>query len=133
MRPRYPPALSCLAHSHAHCLDLCARPAAGGAASPTVLITLLTGCRGHLHLHPSWLQLVTPSQQCLYIHRMQPYYLCSRFLPATVGGTCGGFLCDEVGLGALLMYKLCEHLGAQFSHCRCSSLGNVAGLHLYIM
>lgn len=133
MRPRHSPASSCLAHRHAHCLDLCIRPAAGGAASSTVLMMLLTGCRGHLHLHPSWLQLVTPSQQCLYIHRMQPYYLCSRFLPATVGGTCGGFLCDEVGLGTPLLYMY-QGSWSKFScYWPCSRLSNVAGLQLYIM
>jgi len=30
--------------------------------------------------------------------RQSPYYVTTTFVPAPVGGTCGGFLCDEVGM-----------------------------------
>lgn len=55
--------------------------------------------RGVLHLHPAWLQLVTASGFVFYVHRMHPFYATTAFMPAPVGGTCGGFLCDEMGLG----------------------------------
>ncbi len=58
--------------------------------------------RGHLHLHPSWLQLLTADGQLLYMHRLRPQVLSDRFYTAPVGGTCGGFLCDEMGLGKTL-------------------------------
>lgn len=52
-------------------------------------------CRGQLHLHPEWVQLVTADKQLLYWNRMK-YHFGSAFVPAEVGGTCGGFLCDEM-------------------------------------
>ncbi len=32
----------------------------------------------------------------LHVHRLAPSYITTDFFPAPVGGTCGGFLCDEV-------------------------------------
>ena len=58
--------------------------------------------RGHLHLHPEWLQLITAEGRPLYFHRLAPHVLSDRFYVAPVGGTCGGFLCDEMGLGKTL-------------------------------
>ena len=52
--------------------------------------------RGHAHLHPAWLQLVTPDGQLLYIHRLKPHLLSTNFYTTPIGGTCGGFLCDEM-------------------------------------
>eukprot|EP00887_Chlorella_sp_A99_P005493 scaffold1.g5493.t1 len=58
--------------------------------------------RGHAHLHPGWLQLVTSNGQLLYLYRLRPHMLSSTFYSAPIGGTCGGFLCDEMGLGKTL-------------------------------
>ncbi|KAL4426809.1 hypothetical protein ABPG77_006595 [Micractinium sp. CCAP 211/92] len=58
--------------------------------------------RGHLHLHPAWLQLRTADGQLLYLHRLRPYVVSPHFYAAPVGGTCGGFLVDEMGLGKTL-------------------------------
>ncbi len=52
--------------------------------------------RGVLHLHPSWLQLVTRSGLVLYVHKHAPYPVSTSFRAAPVESTCGGFLCDEV-------------------------------------
>lgn len=52
--------------------------------------------RGQLFLHPSWLQLATADGQLLYLHRLRPHLASPNFYPAPVGGTCGGFLVDEM-------------------------------------
>ncbi len=52
-------------------------------------------CRGHLHLHPEWVQLLTADQQLLHYHRLANHFSDTLFA-APVGGTCGGFLCDEM-------------------------------------
>lgn len=54
--------------------------------------------RGTLHLHPGWLQLVNAQGQVFYVHRLAPHWVTRTLYPAPVGGTCGGFLCDEMGL-----------------------------------
>jgi hypothetical protein len=54
--------------------------------------------RGQLFLHPAWLQLHTQDGQLLYVHRLSPHYISSNFYSAPIGGTCGGFLVDEMGL-----------------------------------
>ena len=46
--------------------------------------------RGHLHLHPAWLQLRAADGQLLYVSRMPPYRVTTDFVTAPVGGTCGG-------------------------------------------
>ena len=56
-----------------------------------------------LSLHPAWLQLATPahhgrSAQLLYVHTSTGE-LSSRFFTAPRLETCGGMLCDDVGLG----------------------------------
>ena len=48
--------------------------------------------RGYLHLHPSWVQLVSADGQLFYMHRLRPHVLSHNFHTAPVGGTCGGFL-----------------------------------------
>ncbi len=46
--------------------------------------------RGHLHLHPAWLQLLTADKQLIYISIMPPHQVTSDFITAPTGGTCGG-------------------------------------------
>lgn len=46
--------------------------------------------RGHLHLHPAWLQLRAADGQLLYVSRTLPYRVTTDFVTAPVGGTCGG-------------------------------------------
>ena len=46
--------------------------------------------RGHLHLHPAWLQLLTADKQLIYISTMPPHRITSAFITAPTGGTCGG-------------------------------------------
>ena len=60
-----------------------------------VLIAFAIECRGQLHLHPEWLQFVTPDKQLLHFHRLAHQFSDALF-SAPVGGTCGGFLCDEM-------------------------------------
>jgi hypothetical protein len=52
-------------------------------------------------LHPAWDQLVAADGQVLYSHRTEGQ-IDSAFTAAVRGGTCGGCLCDEVGLGKTL-------------------------------
>jgi E3 ubiquitin-protein ligase SHPRH len=49
--------------------------------------------RGHLHLHPAWLQLLAADGQLLYLHAMPPHQVSVNFHSAPVGGTCGGAPC----------------------------------------
>lgn len=58
--------------------------------------------RGHLALHPAWLQLLAADGQPLLLHRLRPHLLADGLYTAPVGGTCGGALCDEMGLGKSL-------------------------------
>ncbi len=60
--------------------------------------------RGHLHLHPSWLQLVLRDGTPLYLHK-QAKAVSRRFFPAPPVGTCGGILSDEMGLGGFDILK----------------------------
>ena len=46
--------------------------------------------RGHLHLHPAWLQLVAADGQIIYASAVPPYCITTDFVTAPVGGTCGG-------------------------------------------
>ena len=46
--------------------------------------------RGHLHLHPAWLQLRAADGQIIYASTMPPYGITTDFVTAPVGGTCGG-------------------------------------------
>ncbi|KAI8476605.1 MAG: hypothetical protein J3K34DRAFT_400931, partial [Monoraphidium minutum] len=62
--------------------------------------------RGLLRLHPMWLCFEAPGGFLFYMHRAAPHYLTTRFWPAPVGGTCGGFLCDYMGLGKTLQMLL---------------------------
>lgn len=55
--------------------------------------------RGVLFLHPMWHCFVTRGGFIFYVHRTPPHALTTTFWPAPVGGTCGGFLVDEMGLG----------------------------------
>ncbi|EFJ47333.1 hypothetical protein VOLCADRAFT_92108 [Volvox carteri f. nagariensis] len=56
--------------------------------------------RSLLLLHPAWAQVVLGSTGLvLQVHRLSPWFITADFFPAPVGGTCGGFLCDEMGLG----------------------------------
>ena len=52
-------------------------------------------CRGQLHLHPEWVQLLTADKQLVHYNRLANYFSDTMFT-APVGGTCGGFLCDEM-------------------------------------
>ena len=46
--------------------------------------------RGHLHLHPDWLQLTAADGQTIYVSAVPPYCITTDFVTAPVGGTCGG-------------------------------------------
>ena len=46
--------------------------------------------RGHLHLHPAWLQLRTADSQLIYVSLTAPYRITTDFVTAPAGGTCGG-------------------------------------------
>ena len=46
--------------------------------------------RGHLHLHPAWLQLRTADGQLIYVSVTAPYRITADFVTAPAGGTCGG-------------------------------------------
>lgn len=48
--------------------------------------------RGHLHLHPAWLQLLTADGQLLYVSIMPPHLVTAKFVTGPIGGTCGGQL-----------------------------------------
>ncbi|KXZ54387.1 hypothetical protein GPECTOR_5g465 [Gonium pectorale] len=59
--------------------------------------------RSLLLLHPAWAQVVVGSSGLvLHVHRLAPHRVTPEFIPTPVGGTCGGFLCDEMGLGKSL-------------------------------
>eukprot|EP00198_Chlamydomonas_reinhardtii_P009028 XP_001698365.1 predicted protein [Chlamydomonas reinhardtii] len=48
------------------------------------------------------LDSIQPPPELPQVHRLAPAYVSADFFPAPVGGTCGGFLCDEMGLGKSL-------------------------------
>lgn len=49
------------------------------------------------HTHSCCVQVVLADRgKVLHVHRLAPSYITTDFFPAPVGGTCGGFLCDEV-------------------------------------
>ena len=52
----------------------------------------------HLSLHPAWTQQVSDDGSVWYLHRLSST-LSRSFFPAPVAHTCGGMLCDDVGLG----------------------------------
>ena len=52
-------------------------------------------CRGQLHLHPEWMQLLTADKQLVHYNRLANHFS-DTLVAAPVGGTCGGFLCDEM-------------------------------------
>jgi hypothetical protein len=56
---------------------------------------MLLTCRGQLHLHPEWMQLLTADKQLVHYNRLANYFS-DTLVAAPVGGTCGGFLCDEM-------------------------------------
>lgn len=58
--------------------------------------------RGHLALHPAWVQLISQSGHVFYIHRIKYFIPSWNFFTAPPQGTCGGFVCDEMGLGKSL-------------------------------
>ncbi|KAG7672032.1 putative DNA repair protein RAD5A [Nannochloris sp. 'desiccata'] len=58
--------------------------------------------RGHLALHPAWMQLVSQSGHIFYLHRIKHRIPSWNFFTAPPQGTCGGFICDEMGLGKSL-------------------------------
>ncbi|KAK9861722.1 hypothetical protein WJX84_002580 [Apatococcus fuscideae] len=53
-------------------------------------------------LHPCWLQLQSADGHCFYVHAHHPFMLSPNFYTAPIGGTCGGLLCDAMGLGKTL-------------------------------
>lgn len=57
--------------------------------------------RGHLHLHPAWLQLMAADGQLLYISILPPHRITSDFVTAPVGGTCGGAALLLTGIAGL--------------------------------
>jgi hypothetical protein len=71
--------------------------------------------RGHLHLHPAWLQLLTADGQLIYVHLMPPHQITADFITAPTGGTCGGgarscfssCLCPFVSRGGHGKRQLC--------------------------
>ena len=52
----------------------------------------------HLTLHPAWTQQVSDDGSVWYLHRLTGQ-VSRSFFPAPVAHTCGGMLCDDVGLG----------------------------------
>ena len=70
-----------------------------GTCSILVFIVLFrdptTCCRGQLHLHAEWVQLLSADKQLLHYNRLANHFS-DTFISAPVGGTCGGFLCDEM-------------------------------------
>ena len=58
--------------------------------------------RGHALLHPAWVQLISAKGHVFYCQRMKCHVLTERFFTAPTVGTCGGFICDEMGLGKSL-------------------------------
>jgi SNF2-related domain len=58
--------------------------------------------RGLLALHPAWMQLISESGRVFYIHRIKNHIPSWNFFTAPPQGTCGGFICDEMGLGKSL-------------------------------
>eukprot|EP01044_Picomonas_judraskeda_P005205 COSAG03_NODE_482_length_7563_cov_113.365086_4_plen_1377_part_00 len=69
--------------------------AAGTAAAAAAAATAAT------RLNPTWDQVVAADGQVLYAHRMTGQ-IDTAFHAAQRGSTCGGCLCDEVGLGKTL-------------------------------
>ena len=41
--------------------------------------------RGHLKLHPCWLQLQTQDRQLIYVHRLLPHHVSTTFVAAPTG------------------------------------------------
>lgn len=69
--------------------------------------------RGLLALHPEWVQLVARGGEVMYVQRGEGplgngFWLSTAFTPAPVPNTCGGLLCDEVGVSSVC----CMHLTA---------------------
>jgi hypothetical protein len=62
---------------------------------PHTLLPLLRWC--------VQVQLVTANGTVFYVSRLSPYGFTFGFTPAPVGGTCGGFLCDEVRDRSIIM------------------------------
>ena len=52
----------------------------------------------HLTLHPAWTQQISDDGSVWYLHRLTGQ-VSRSFFPAPVAHTCGGMLCDDVGLG----------------------------------
>lgn len=46
--------------------------------------------RGHMTLHPVWLQILAADGQLFYLNTVPPYQVSVNFYTAPVGGTCGG-------------------------------------------
>lgn len=63
------------------------------------LLMLQYLCRRLATLHPCWLQLRSADGHCFYLHLLDPCVLSAHFYTAPIGGTCGGLLCDSMGLG----------------------------------
>ena len=57
--------------------------------------------RGQLALHPAWIQFISESGNVFYVHRIKQHVPTFNFFTAPPQGTCGGFICDEMGLGKL--------------------------------
>ena len=58
--------------------------------------------RGSLSLSPLWVQLTTADSSVIYMNKTQPHCLTDIFYSAPSVGTCGGCMCDEMGLGKSL-------------------------------
>lgn len=58
--------------------------------------------RGQLALHPAWVQVISQSGHVFCIHRLKYLIPSWNFFTAPPQGTCGGFVCDEMGLGKSL-------------------------------
>ncbi|KAK9805422.1 hypothetical protein WJX73_004034 [Symbiochloris irregularis] len=58
--------------------------------------------QGHLSLHPGFLQFITPGGHAIHIQRSPTFRFTFNLPTCPSDGTCGGLLCDFMGLGKTL-------------------------------
>ncbi|KAK9805418.1 hypothetical protein WJX73_003162 [Symbiochloris irregularis] len=58
--------------------------------------------KGHLSLHPGYLQFITPAGHALHLQRSGTFRFTFNLPTCPISQTCGGLLCDEMGLGKTL-------------------------------
>ncbi|KAK9805425.1 hypothetical protein WJX73_004310 [Symbiochloris irregularis] len=58
--------------------------------------------KGHLSLHPGYLQFITPAGHALHMQREHSFRFTFNLPTCPTSETCGGLLCDHMGLGKTL-------------------------------